>query len=216
MTHGKVLDKQTLDFAARVLQNLPDISGEEMQYLISNPAELKKRLLALKKESATVGFTETALLRPVATIVASGKDDLDEDAFFQTRKGEIWVSESFRETFGSTFRKSRVSSRSYVACELKQNAYDTDIRKDLPKPHLSKLGEIARLIKAQRGGMSGILLTNGRANIFYVKAKNGEVFAVDVIWYAGDREWNVGDWRLDEDGDWGAGNRVLFPGNAEL
>ncbi|MEI7750292.1 MAG: hypothetical protein WCJ25_04820 [Candidatus Moraniibacteriota bacterium] len=162
------------------------------------------------------GFTETALLSPDTTFFASGKGELDEDAFFQSREGEIWVSPSFRKRFGRTFRKSQASNRRYVACELKQNASDTDIRANLPVSHLSKLGDIARFIKAQRGGKKGVLLNNGLANIFYVEDENGQVFAVLVGWGSGGRTWYVYDWRLDEDGDWLAGRQVLCPGNAVL
>lgn len=207
MKHGKVLDRQTLDFAARVLQNLPQLSSEEMQQLIGNPAELKRRLLTLK--TGTCGFTETALLRPVETFDASGEGVLDEDKFFTSREGEIWVSPSFRQTFGSTFRRSRASDRQYVAYELKQGASDTAIRAGLPKRHLSELGDIARLIK-------GGALARDCAYIAYVADKNGRVYAVSVNGYAGDREWYVNGWRLDERGGWDAGSRVLCPSNAAL
>lgn len=216
MSHGKVLDKQSLDFAARVLQNLPNLTGEEMQYLISNPAELKRRLLALKMESAMVGFTETALLRPVATqIVPARTKSFDPKRFYQNRKGlDVW--DTFVDRLDLRSRKAVASTpeRTYVSLELKQNVYDRDIRAELPEHHLSMLEDIAALIKAQWGGKEGILLNNGRANIFYVEGKNGEVFAVNVNWNADDREWNVNDWRLDENGEWNAGNQVLCPSHA--
>lgn len=163
-----------------------------------------------------LGFKETSLLRPVTTAVASGKDILDEDTFFQNREGEIWVSPSFRKRFGRTFRKSQASNRRYVACELKQNASDTDTRADLPVFHLSKLGDIARFIKTQRGGKKGVLRNDGRANFFYVEDENGEMFAVDVRWSADGRTWNVRDWGLGEFGDWNAASQVFCPGNAVL
>ncbi|NTW46116.1 MAG: hypothetical protein HGB18_03650 [Candidatus Moranbacteria bacterium] len=162
------------------------------------------------------GVKETALLRPVATGVASGGGDLDEVTFFRSRAGGIWVSPSFREKFGSTFRKSRASDRKYVASELKQSANDTVIRADLPGAHLSKLGDIARFIKVQRGGKKGILLNNGLANIFYVEDENGQVFAVNFRWNSAVRTWFVVVWKLGEHGDWNAGNQVLCPSNAVL
>lgn len=33
-------------------------------------------------------------------------------------------------------------------------------------------------------------------------------FVVDVNWNADGREWNVNDWKLDDD-NWNAGNRVF-------
>ena len=37
-------------------------------------------------------------------------------------------------------------------------------------------------------------------------------YAVNVNWNADNREWNVNDWKLDDD-NWNAGNRV-FSGNS--
>jgi hypothetical protein len=155
------------------------------------------------------GFTETALLSPDTTFFASGKGELDEDAFFQSRKGEIWVAPFFREKFGHTFRKSRASNRKYVACELKQSANDTVIQADLPKRHLSTLGDIARLIKS--GDMS-----RDCTYVAYVEDKSGQVFAVGVDWRIGDRGWRVRCWGLDGGGLWFVGSQVLCPGNAIL
>ena len=212
MSNGKVLDKQTLDLAARVLQNLPKLSSEEMQYLIDRPAELKQRLLALAVKTGSFspyGFTETTLFHPVETLVASGEGVLDEDAFFQSREGDIWVSSSFRERFRRTFRESRASNRKYVAYELKQGASDTAIRADLPKRHLSTLGDIARLIK---GGS----LSRDHVYLAYVEDENKLVYAVSVVWSPADPECRVNVWRLGELGALPAGVRVLCPSNATL
>jgi len=111
---------------------------------------------------------------------------------------------------------SSAPERSYVASLLKANAYDRDIRKELPENHLSRLEDIAALIEAQPDGKSGILFTNGYTNIFYVEGKDGEVFAVPVYWLSDGRTWSVGDWELDAGGDWRAGSLVLCPGNAVL
>jgi len=203
-------DWETIDFDAGLQDGI-----------IRNPKEAGRQFTLFLKRGGRVdagsaiatrsiyGVEETALLRPVERLVASDEDVLYEDAFFQNRKGEIWVSPSFRETFGSTFRKSHASDRKYVACELKQNASDTAIRADLPKSHLSELGDIARLIK-------GGTLSKDHVYVAYVAGKNGVVFAVDVHWDAGDCEWNVSVWGLDESGGWDAVCRVFCPSNAAL
>jgi hypothetical protein len=41
-----------------------------------------------------------------------------------------------------------------------------------------------------------------------------KVFAVNVNWNSDNRNWNVNDWKLDENGKWNADNQVLCPGNA--
>ena len=219
MSHGKVLDKQTLELAARILQNLPDISEKEKQYLIRNPSELKQRLLALRSELAIAshfGFTETALLRLIATGVASGDDILDEDAFFRCREGEIFVFDCFRKTFGSTFQKSRASEWLYVSCEVKYDEHCDNIQADLPKSHLSKLGDVARFIKAQQSGAESILLADGSLNNTFVEGKDGEIYWVCVYLDVDDSVWIVRHGRLDEAGGFAAGNRFICPCNVAI
>lgn len=41
----KTFDRQSAKFIARVAENLPELSGKEMQFFIENPAILKTRLL---------------------------------------------------------------------------------------------------------------------------------------------------------------------------
>lgn len=38
-----------------------------------------------------------------------------------------------------------------------------------------------------------------------------KVFAVNVNWNSDNRQWNVNDWKLDENGNWNADNQVLYP-----
>ena len=59
------------------------------------------------------------------------------------------------------------------------------------------------------------LLKKGYAKIFYVNGKAGEIFAVLVYWYSGDREWSVYCWSLSERCGWDAGSQVLCPVNAD-
>ncbi len=163
-------------------------------------------------------LAETRLLKPVgkSTVPARTKP-FNAAAFYQTGTG-LYVYDSFVDRLDLSARQTVDSApeRPYVASLLKANAYDKDIRKELPETHLSTLEDIAGLTEAQPGGKSGFLLNNGSANIFYVEGKNGEVFAVRVGWLADYRQWGVLGWRLGEGGYWRAGLRVLYPGNAAL
>ena len=161
---------------------------------------------------------ETKLLKPVAqaTVPARTKPFVASE-FYQTGTG-LYVYDTFANRLDLSARQTVDSApeRPYVVLLLKGNAYNKNIRKELPETHLSTPEDIAGLIEAQPVGKSGFLLNNGYANIFYVEGKNGEVFAVDVYWRAGRRKWDVRDWKLDENGKWNAGYQVLCPGNAVL
>ena len=183
-------------------------------------AEIERATInALKKLGSRYPvLAETTLLKPVAqaTVPARTKP-FNAAEFYQTGPG-LYVDDTFADRLDVNARRTVDSApeRPYVASLLKANAYDMDIRKELPETHLSTLEDIAGLIEAQPNGKSGLLLNNGYANIFYVEGKNGEVFAVNVDWGSGNREWNVRGWELGEIGNWNAGRQVLCPGNAVL
>lgn len=188
------------------------VRGDELKVAIE-----RATINALKQLSSHYpGLAETRLLKPVAkaTVPARTKP-INLAEFYQTRFG-LYVYDTFADRFDLSAMQTvdSVPERPYVALLLKANAYDWDIRKELPEKHLSFLEDIAGLIEAQPNGKSGLLLNNGYANIFYVVGKNGEVFAVHVYWYSGNRQWDVRGWGLDEGGEWRAGSQVLCPGNA--
>ncbi len=183
-----------------------------------NPVEVASAVQSIINRGYRYPVTETRLLKPVAqaTVPARTKP-FNAVEFYQTGTG-LYVYDTFADRLDVNARQTVDSApeRPYVASLLKANAYDKDIRKELPENHLSTLEDIAGLIEAQSGGKSGFLLNNGYANIFYVEGKNGEVFAVDVRWYSGYREWNVRAWKLDGFGWWRADRQALCPGNAAL
>ncbi|MFZ3031794.1 MAG: hypothetical protein WA082_02050 [Candidatus Moraniibacteriota bacterium] len=176
-------------------------------------------------------LSETRLLKPVARITISARTEpFVASRFFRTDPG-LCVYDSLANLFDlSTWQAaSSTPARPYVASFLKTNADDKDIRLELPERHLSTLEDIAALMFNQRGGKSGFLLNNGRANTFYALGKNGEVCNVDVYWYSYNRKWDarrrriveyskwdIRGWRLGEYDKWSAGNQVLCPGYVAL
>lgn len=210
--------------AKTVLQTLVSLDKDEAQRVLEGGDQVK---VAVEVAVASVirrlvarypVLTETRLLKPVAqaTVPARTKS-FNAATFYQTGTG-LYVYDTFADRLDLSARPTVDSApeRPYVASLLKANAYDTDIRKELPETHLSTLEDIASLIGAQRSGQSGLLLNNGYANIFYVEGKNGEVFAVNVRWHSGNRYCYVNDLELDEDGLWLAVSQVLCPGNVAL
>ena len=183
-------------------------------------AEIERATInALKQLSSRYPvLAETRLLKPVAKATVPARTKPFNAAEFYQTGLYVYVYDTFADRLDLSARQTVDSApeRPYVASLLKANAYDKDIRKELPENHLSTLEDIAGLIEAQRSGKSGFLLNNGYANIFYVEGKNGEVFAVGVGWVSVSRQWLVGGWRLGEDGEWDADSQVLCPGNAAL
>lgn len=189
--------------------------GDELKILIE-----RATLDALKQLSSRYPtLTETTLLKPVAQAIVPARTKLFNAATFYRTGIGLCVHDTFRDRLDLHARADTVDSapkRPYVASVIKADAYDKDIRKELPEAHLSMPEDIAGFIKAQPGGKSGFLLSNGYASIFYVEGKNSEVFAVSVYWHSANCQWFVRDWMLDVLGRWRADCRVLCPGNAAL
>lgn len=71
------------------------------------------------------------------------------------------------------------------------------------------LSKIWELLKLQGQGQSGLLLTNGVPNIFYVRGAEGMLWAVGVNWNAGYGVWYVSSNSLDDPNDWIGGGQVF-------
>lgn len=69
------------------------------------------------------------------------------------------------------------------------------------------LAVIADLMTKQAHGEEGTLITNGYANIFYVRNVNGVLCAVNVRWYGGG--WYVYAYSVSNPSEWRAGRRVF-------
>jgi hypothetical protein len=96
---------------------------------------------------------------------------------------------------------------------LTERAADKRIRENLPENHVFGADELCAIlidlvIKSQPNGTEGPLLTNGYANLFYVKGKDDHVCLVVVRWSADYRGWSVLAWSLDAY-TWNAEYRVF-------
>lgn len=69
------------------------------------------------------------------------------------------------------------------------------------------LAAVYALMELQKDGKKGALLTNGYANIFYVRDVNGILCAVGVRWRGGG--WHVGAYSVGDPDEWFDGSRVF-------
>ena len=197
---------QTAKLVARIAENLPNITDDVMQAWIEDPKGLQRFLAGLcpPKEVENI-------LAPYRQLtVGPLTEPFNPHVVFQTREG-LWVSPQFTDRILSVVRDvaKRESATSLQSFTLVKDALDTQIRAGLPENHLVEPWQIAALITKQPKGEEGDLLTNGYANLFYVKGKAEQVFVVHVHWFAGNREWYVNAWKLVENDRWYSGHRLF-------
>lgn len=142
------------------------------------------------------------------------KATFNKDKFFSEKF--IWMSDSFQKNILPEIEQE-ITSANYTltSLQLTQSLSDFDIRKDLSEdevvtPH-QWAQEMCTLMNQQSRGQEGSLLTNGYANIRYVKLSNGTVLAMDVDWDAPACQWRCDTWELD-DNVWLAGLRFFVRG----
>ncbi len=92
---------------------------------------------------------------------------------------------------------------------LKRASPDAPILAGLEDKAEVSLAHMFDLLKKQAHGEEGVLLTNGYANIFYVRDADGILWAVVAYWGSGYRDWLVEAHSIGTPGRWGGGGRVF-------
>jgi hypothetical protein len=116
--------------------------------------------------------------------------------FFTNRPG-LWVDIDLERCVGFANRKPHRTA-ALKRRTLSFNKSETQLfgakgtkKHALSLENATDLGQIKELIEAQEGGIAGVLLNNGEANIFTVIGRNGELYCVIVRWIAGVSKWFV-------------------------
>ena len=91
------------------------------------------------------------------------------------------------------------------------------IRSSVDDPIMEELGDckettltyLYELVSRQSRGEAGPLLTNGRANIFYIRDVNGNFWAVHARWCSTSCGWDVDAYSVARPDGWFAGCQVI-------
>lgn len=154
--------------------------------------ELKK---FLRKESCwTAQENSVKILKSVTSVTVPGTSRFSAADHF--KHGEVvdgvkcYLWDNFKARFGEKIEEN------VEGCEIRvhtllQDARDLPIRAEIGEEREeTKLAHLWNMLKLQNKGQKGALLTNGYANIFYIRDTEGSLWAVSARWSG------VG-WRLD-------------------
>lgn len=159
---------------------------------------LKKKPIveAVKKAVAILVFVTTAVVPAIAT-------PMDPNEAFQSHQG-FYVCGDFRSYVLPALKSiSSAPEASFIVSRIALSASDSTIHKEIPENHLAEWYHILSFIGKQPNGENGVLLTNGYANIFYMRGVGGQVFVVSVRRGLVSCRWSVDAWRLGDGGDGG-------------
>ena len=111
----------------------------------------------------------------------------------------IW--NGFKDRFGEPEVEPKKFKPKFVT--LSKDMLDSEILAEY-KPEEISLDELAYLLESKEG-----LLTNGYANIFYIKDEKGTLWAVLADWNSGRGGWHVHAFSVVRLSGWDAGRQVV-------
>ncbi len=150
------------------------------------------------------------LLRPVSTISLPAVRKFSvKTAFGATKPAiKIWyLGDNFKQYFLNKTEKN-IPATELTVSELTRASVDGPILAELGDKAETSLFQFWYLLLKQSDGVPGILLTNGYANIFYIKDVNGTRWTVRAGWNA-ELGWRVVAGSVGYPCRWRAGDQVF-------
>lgn len=196
-----------------LVKNLMRLTG------IEDPVKVVDSINRSEWKLTKVVEAVTVFLKFVGKVSIKVTKPINLDEFFSGRDG-LRIDGDFKELFvatDATFTPKEYFLTKYI---ITKDALDSEARTELPPDHVFEAEDfsllLATMLYRQWEGTSGYLITNGYANVFYVRSKNKKkifivyVFYGSVGWSSVDKTWNVSLWSLN-DNWWRAENVFFFP-----
>ena len=180
-------------------------SGDWQEWL----TELKK---FLRKEKCWVAETILELIGTVTISARNGRfvarDYFIKDTSKKAKMKISYLGDNLKENFLSKVEEA-IAKTTLRYHRLRKDLYDKEILTNLGGKNKAEtmLAEMFGLMEMQPNGESGTLLTNGYANIFYIKDVNGVLWAVSCYW--DDDGWYVNALSVESPSRWRGGNQVF-------
>lgn len=202
------MTKQEMKFWARVFECAPELPFERMQYWIEHPNKLKFLLVQL------AGSQVGGLITHLGTITTSATTE----KFVAREKFTKGSEEVNFWGFGSNFEQwfldkveEPIDQQELRYGKLEKNSVNGPIIKELGGEVKAEttLSEMFSCFKKQPKGEDGVLLTNGYANIFYIRDASGVLRVVLAYWDAAAASWVFDADSVGYPNVWRAGYRIF-------
>jgi len=220
---AKAYDKKTAAFAGFIIQNIPaDLTDEQMDGWMDNPAATKKFLSGLKPPVETAAKQPTLVLHKMTSlgdIEGKKTDKCFTGKRWSYRDGDIdrWLPAQqctqaacstgvyqLQNSQGTTFREMAAT-----ALKIGSGSALDLLAKALKEQKLTfTLSAIEQLVERQESGEDTGLRTDGYANFFFVEDSNGSVSVLNVNRNNG--RWDANVSRLVKGDRWDAEDRLLL------
>jgi len=165
----------------------------------------KKRMKVLRALEQIAEFPQTDIFRAVDHLRITPDN---ERATAELVIG--FLSDNIRSNFLGKIEENVAESK-LRAYRLKKDSVDGPIIADLGGEEAAEttVAEMVTLMRRQGRGQQGILLTNGYANIFYIRNAKGVFWTVRCCWPSGYGDWSVYAIPITGPFGWSAGRQVF-------
>ena len=183
------------------------LGSDEAQSVIESPDNKLAGQIVVNIRS---DYLSNRLLEPVSSSnVPAIKEFVAKEHFKLGESAGVKIS-YLGDNFNDHFLKKREENITEVmlkSFKLTQASLSPPIITALGDNHETYLAQLWELLKLQPQGETGILLTNGYVNIFYIRDADGILWAVCVRWF-GDG-WCVYAGSVEDPYWWRAGDQVF-------
>ena len=159
-----------------------------------------------------IDFVGTFVVPEIATSFIARENFIVD----MNKKAKVRIShlgDNFKENFLGKIEEPFVGSTLRYG-KLKKDSVDRPIIAELGGEKAeTSLAEMFTLMEQRPNGEDGALLTNGYANIFYIRDKKGVLWAVDCRWH--DVGWRVVADSVDYPYEWRGGYQVFSRSSSE-
>lgn len=187
----------------------PDFTAGDGEFLL-NIIGGWERFQQIKKGVLTLVVKGSDLLKQVTTVAVRAVKKFSAQNTFGAAKPAIklwYLGDNFKQYFLGKVEKN-VPAITLAAHQLTKASVDAPVLAELGDRAETSLAHLWELLTKQANGEAGVLLTNGYANIFYIKDADGTLWAVLAFWHAG-RGWRVSARSVGDPRRWRAGRQVF-------
>lgn len=140
--------------------------------------------------------------------VSGAKKFVSAEKFTKENKAVkfAYFSQNFKRVMLEKVEEN-VSDAMFTCCILTETSPDAPILVELGNRAETTLAYLYELLTKQPNGEDGVLLTNGCANIFYIRGADDVLWAVSAYWRSGG--WYVYANSVEDPDGWFVGN-VIF------
>lgn len=215
------METATLDMAQKILSVFRDEPKKQVQALLasglladvrdadfSKPVDRNaiRRLLGLNPLMSPLEVIGTVVI-PATTEPFVPREKLVVNVGADASVKISFLGVNFKEWFFDKTEEVMEEVELRVA-ELTRSSLDAPILEELGDKTETTLSHVYALMARQANGQEGTLLTNGWANIFYVRDAKGGLRAVYAFWDGSG--WFVSADSVEDPAGWSTGHRVSF------